>query len=324
MNELYSFKKRFEELKIKSLKKKSFKDKLGGYKDFCIVWTIEVWKKWNQIYFISTRFHTKVIDFLGEMTTKLWFLGFSGVNNEISIESYLKFKEKVENFIKDYDLKEYWFEKEEKEFEFSFEKEFNEVSKFEKLNIEKKEINLSFQGEYTETVLSNYFSSFWIDNILSQKRNELNKEITLKFFEYYYENIRYIDILITKKFDLIIFKIPLDKKEYLEFIKNNWYDEQDLYISQNFLEKLIFKKDINKFLFSDKIISSYLTEKKEIKKEISYFDNEFFITDENDKFLINFQNGIIMTPFDDIKKQEINGNKFEDIASCKNNHYYKD
>jgi len=322
MKEEKSFLKRFEELKLKNLKTISFKDKLGGYKDFWVVWNIAIWKKWNQIYFISTCFHIKTLDsFFSKIQQPFWFIF---INEWITIENYLKWKEKVESFIKNYDLTNYWFQKEEEEVLFDMENELKEITKCENLNIKKKEITLKFTWVDVETVIRNYLDCNWIkQSILFSNKNEVRKKIEITWVEYIYENEKYVDILIKKEFDLKISQLIFDKEEYLYFLeKENENFSKEIYKSQNLIEKLFFKKELNIHLFSDSLMSKYLLEKKEIKESLLLFYWNYSLDENNEKFIINFPELITITPFNNIKEEQLNFIKFKDLVENKNNHYY--
>lgn len=95
--------------KDKKIKKVKFEEYIFDYLDFWIIWEIELWKNWNQIYFITATFNQQSINFL----RKLKIENLSLFVEKTTIEKYEEFKNKIEKTFKNKDLVKYWFHKKE-------------------------------------------------------------------------------------------------------------------------------------------------------------------------------------------------------------------
>jgi len=174
-----NFSQALEELKQKGLKSIKFEQNILNYSDFKLIWIINLWKKWNQIYFITATFNKKSLSFLQKINFK-WDLF---INND-TIEKYEIFFNFIKKTFKCQDLTKFWFDKENNEYFSIFEqyyslspedlyKNFNIQIEQEHLRLKQKENISNFQIS-----LKTIFSKF-IEIIKTNQENDEKFEAIL-------------------------------------------------------------------------------------------------------------------------------------------------
>lgn len=96
---------------VKNTKSDSWFDmKLFKTIDFWIIWKIQNWKKWNQVYFISASLNKKSFEF----AKNIWY---SSLYFEWStLEGYFKWKQDLISYFEKIELEKFWFFKEKQEY----------------------------------------------------------------------------------------------------------------------------------------------------------------------------------------------------------------
>lgn len=166
-----TFTKALEIIKLNK-NKVFFKETLLWYKDFFIVWFIDIHKKWNQIYMINATLNKKALVFLNKVNYKSFLFEHEEKN---TIEFFIKWKNQLEKYLKKINLEIYWFEKDinneiiESEIDTIDLNEYKEWNFFydylEKINLEKKKKLKENKDEIKSILYNDWFS--WEEKTLS-------------------------------------------------------------------------------------------------------------------------------------------------------------
>lgn len=243
-----NFSQALEELKQKGLKSINFEQNILNYSDFKLIGVISLWKKWNQIYFITSTFNKKSLSFLQKINFK-WDLF---INND-TIEKYETFFNFIEKTFKGKDLTKFWFCKEnnkdiiilDQDYSVSYEdlyKNFNIQIEQEHFRLKQKENVSNFQISLKDIV------SKFIEIIKTNQENDVKFESILNhhLFNSPFLSKLEVDSIIGQKFSwtdeeikLIQTEINLNTKKWVTFknIKFIYNTEKSIYLLLNLKQR---------------------------------------------------------------------------------------